>query len=375
MSSPAVFFEAFRATRLGILIDDAGEAPHAALVIPAEGITEPEMNRALSLTGGLPFVALSPERAMSFMLPSMARPQVRTARAGNAHQSPLQFVSVEAREGISTGISAFDRATTVAILGADAPQPRKLVKPGHIFPVETRQGGVLVKTAVPEGALDIVKAAGFTDAALFMDLLDRVGELLSPDAAIAFAKAEGVPCLMLTSLIEYRLEHETLVSRVAEAQLPTLEAGEVRSIIYRSRIHEVEHIAFVKGNVSHGGPVLVRVQAENTVADVFGGPTPPARKQIQASLRAIGARGEGVLLYLRRSFMDAAGGQPQILPSAPLPAPRSAVMMREYGVGAQILRDLGIVQIDLLSTTSRSMVGLSSFGIDVVSQHSIPELV
>jgi len=308
------------------------------------------------------------------MLPSMARPtnvdEPRSFCAGGSQQ----YTSVEAREGISTGISAADRATTIAILGAPTPQPRALVKPGHIFPIETRDGGVLVRLAIPEGAIDLVRLAGFTDAALFIDLLDESGDLLDASAARSFGTKHSIPVTSLTELITYRLECEPLVSRVAEARLPTTLAGEMRAVVYRSRIHDVEHVALVKGAVDKGTPVLVRVQAENTVPDVFGGTGTNSRQHLQNSLRAIEARGSGILLYLRRPFVDDKGQNVQSLRDPKYLSAPNATMMREYGVGAQILRDLGVKQIELLTATPRSLAGLPSFGIHITAQHAIPEL-
>lgn len=367
------FVSLFSQNRLAILIDDAGSNSRAALVAPALRSQGDEVNRMLQLSGGLTFVALSPERASAFLLQSMTRPGVGDKLTPASVLLP-QYTSVEAREGITTGISASDRATTIAILGAEHPQPRALVKPGHIFPVETREGGVLVRLAIPEGSVDLARLAGFTDAALFVDLLDEHGELMGAEQARAFGDIHGITVTSLTELITHRLEHEPLISRVAEARLPTTLAGEVRAIVYRSRIHDVEHIALVKGAVEGEEPVLVRVQAESTVTDVFGGNASSSRLHLQNALRAIGARNRGIFLYLRRAFIDDKNHNVQSLDisdSTPVSAP---AMMREYGVGAQILRDLGVTKIELLTTTPRALAGLSSFGIHVVSQHSIPDL-
>jgi 3,4-dihydroxy 2-butanone 4-phosphate synthase/GTP cyclohydrolase II len=373
MTGYSSFIAEFSASRVAILIDDA-DASRAALLAPALNITSTEINRLITLSGGLTFVALSPERAAAFMLPSMTRPatgaEVRPAPAGGTYQ----YTSVEAREGITTGISAADRATTIAVLGAPTPQPRALVKPGHIFPIETREGGVLVKLAIPEGAVDLVRLAGFTDAALFIDLLDERGELLDGSAARAFGAKHGIPVTSLTDLITYRLECEPLVSRVAEARLPTTLAGEMRAVVYRSRIHDVEHIALVKGDLKPDATILVRVQAESTVTDVFGGSGGSSRLHLQNSLRAIQARGSGILLYLRRPFVDDKGPNVQSLREAKDHSSPGTTMMREYGIGAQILRDLGVTKIELLTSIPRSLAGLPSFGIHVTAQHAIPEL-
>lgn len=357
------FLRTFSTDRLAILLDDAG-SERAALIAPAAACTSSEVNRILHLSGGLTFVAVSPERAAAFLLHSMDRPRtLRTAHSGTTHTAPIpQYTSVEARAGVTTGISAADRAATISILGAETPNPRALVKPGHIFPVETREGGVLVKLAIPEGAVDITTLAGFGDAALFVDLLDEHGALMNSAAATMFAEAHRIPITTLTQLIAHRLEREPIITRTAEATIPSTLAEDLRAIVYRSKLHSEEHIALVKGEIPPQQPVLVRVQAENTLTDLFGSPRFNSRRQLHNSLRAINARGCGVLLYLRRvNFTD-----------APDPS-TAATVMREYGVGAQILRDLGVSQIELLTSTPRSLLGLPSFGIEIVAQHPIPE--
>jgi 3,4-dihydroxy 2-butanone 4-phosphate synthase/GTP cyclohydrolase II len=181
-------------------------------------------------------------------------------------------------------------------------------------------------------------------------------------AATTFAEAHRIPITTLTKLTAHRLEREPIVTRTAEATIPTTLAGNLRAIVYRSKLHSEEHIALVQGEIPPHQPVLVRVQAENTLTDVFGSPRFNSRRHLHNSLRAINARGCGVLLYLRRfNFSD-----------SPEPS-TAATAMREYGVGAQILRDLGVSQIELLTSTPRSLLGLPSFGIQIVAQHPIPE--
>jgi 3,4-dihydroxy 2-butanone 4-phosphate synthase/GTP cyclohydrolase II len=362
MSPIPAFLSQFSSARLGILVEDIGP-PRAALIAPTRDMTPEIMNRALSLSGGLTFVAVSAERAAAFMLPEMSRPSPTrsSAKATTTVDSLKMLCSVEAREGITTG----------RILGGDTPHPRDLVKPGHIFPVEVRSGGVLVKAALAEGALDIVRLAGFSDAALFVDLVGRSGDLLSASESTRFAAAHGLPVVGLSQLISYRLHREPLVTRTAEAVIPSRIAGELRGITYRSKIHDVEHIALIKGDVAHGGPVLVRVQAESTLSDVFGGGDRSSRALLQSSLQAISERGSGVLVYLRRpAFEESLEAEQRVASGGSQPAS----MMREYGVGAQILRDLGVSQIEVLSSSSRSLTGLASFGLTIVSQQPLPSV-
>ena len=185
-------------------------------------------------------------------------------------------------------------------------------------------------------------------------------------------RKEAIPTILLSELIQHRLQKEPLVRRVAEAVLPTTLAGEVRAIVYRSTISDVEHIALVKGELDGFSTILVRVQAEQTIGDVFGGTSQPSRSHLRNSLKAVGERGCGIILYLRRPFMSDGGSAVQPITEPPL---RSVTKMREYGIGAQILRELGVKKVELLTSTTRSLEGLPSFGITVVAQIPIPDLI
>jgi 3,4-dihydroxy 2-butanone 4-phosphate synthase/GTP cyclohydrolase II len=355
-----------REQRIAILRDDVQPLERAVILMPAEDISTEEVNRLITLSGGVIFAALTMERAESFHLTPMGRPQVSSS---DRHAGLNICISVEAREGVTTGISAADRAQTLRILGARDPQPRKLVQPGHIFPIEVRPGGVLVRNALPEGAVDIVTIAGFTATAALIDLLDPAGQLVQGGAIAQFAAEHAIPCIALSDLTRYRLETEKVVYRIAEAKLPTVLAGDLRSYIYKSSIHGGEHVALVKGNIDSAEPTLVRVQPENTFSDVFGG-AGASRRQMHAALAAIGQRGRGVLLYLRRTSSGELGQQVSA-PAYPERAEPKA-LMREYGLGAQILRDLGVRKIELLTGSKKSLIGLDSFGIEIVSQTPLP---
>lgn len=366
----------FKTRGIILLRDDASSRGHAVLVSAAVGMTPVRVNELIHLSGGLLFVAVTPQRASALMLSRMSRPklapdpQTLPSRADSEERAIC--VSVEAREGVSTGISAADRAITIGILGESTPNPRRLVAPGHIFPVETRTGGVLVKNALPEGACDIVQAAGYTDAAVFIDLLDAAGDFLTIAAQDAFCTEHDIPQITLSELTRRRLSTEALVQRIAEAKLPTQLAGELRSFIYKSAIHEGEHLALVKGEISADKPVLTRVQPEFTFADVFGGASPPSRNILQRALKAIGDNGSGVLVYLRRPSMGEL--KQQISAHDPGLSAAPSTMMRDYGLGAQILRDLGVRKVELLTGSKRNLVGIRPFGIEIVSQREIPSM-
>jgi 3,4-dihydroxy 2-butanone 4-phosphate synthase/GTP cyclohydrolase II len=349
---------AFTNRRLGIISDDLG-LERSSLVAPAQNIAAAEVNRLISLSGGLTYVVLSPERAAAFMLPKMVG-------RGGVPSSSKHFASVEAREGVTTGISAADRAATISILGNPQPNPRALIRPGHIFPIEASVGGTLARGEITEAALDLVKLAGFSDAALYLDLLNSVGELMSSSEANELAEELKIPHLKVSDIIHHRLILEPLVSRISEAIIPTRIGGSLRAVAYRSQIHRLEHVALVNGEISTKEPVLVRVQVENTVADVFGGDTPPGRQQILSSLKTIEESGSGVFLYLRRDSLR--DPQSKAISANNNLAPMDGNQMRDYGVGAQILRDLGVREIELLSSTQRNLIGLDTFGLKIVRQ-------
>ncbi len=349
----------FNERRIGLIRDDLSENKSAVWVSAAEKVELSNIVEIINHTGGLFNVAISSARAEALMLSRMVRDD-------DNHADSLQFSSVEAREGVSTGISAADRLVTIRILGERIPSARKLVKPGHIFPYETRPGGVLVKNALPEAALDLVRIAGNSDAALFVDALNPQGEYLTADAQDKLCTELGITLINISDLIRHRLETEQLVTRIADAKLPTRLAGELRSYIYKSEIHDGEHLALIKGEISSDKPTLTRVQPEFTFTDVFGGANPPSRQQIDSSLNLIGKNGSGVLIYLRRP--ERGSLKEQVSDWQRSFEARSPAGMREYGLGAQILRDLGVRKIDLITNSKKNLVGLKPFGIEIVSQ-------
>ena len=269
------------------------------LVTPAQDVSSVAINEMLSLAKGVLYVAVTSDRANNFLLTGMSRPQMSQSAREIDEKLWDICVSVEAREGVTTGISAEDRATTVKVLGEKKPDPQRLITPGHIMPVRVRNGGVLVRNSLPEATIDIVRLLEATDAAAFIDLLADNGEFLGRSDQQQLAENQNIPFITLSSLIRQRLKNEKLVQRVTEARLPTRHAGELRSYVYTSPINNVEHVALVKGDISSGEPVLTRVQSGCTVSDVFGGKD-SSKFQIEQALSAIGKRGRGVLVYLRR---------------------------------------------------------------------------
>ncbi len=367
MLSPAL--QQFKKRGLALIFDDSGTLPHGLLIAAAQDIRPETVNEMLTLGGGLLSVVVSPERAQTLELQRMG-PQ-RQFIVQQAHDNSDYCVSVEAREGVSTGISVADRTATVRVLGERQPTARKLVSPGHIFPFIARAGGVLEKNSLREAALDFVRCSGFTDAALCSDLLDRSGAFMSTADQQQLAQQNGLPTCSLSQMTRHRLENENLVQCLAQTQIPTQSAGQLKSFIYRSQIHDGEHLALVKGDLDPNKPILTRVQPEFTFGDVFGGSNPPTRHVIQRSLKAIAENGSGVLVYLRRPQ----GGElrAQVLDWQNRFQRRPGALMREYGVGAQILRHLGVRKIELLTNSQNRLVGVTSFGVEIVSTRPIPQ--
>lgn len=340
----------FTRIKVGILFDDLG-SKRGILTSPAISVTEEIFTFYLNHSGALPFVALSENRANDLLLEPMTRGIFKGEYSG--------FVSVEAREGISTGISAFDRATTIQILGERVPTPAQLVKPGHVFPIKTRPGGVLVNSELPEAALDLACLSGASDAALFMDLLSPEGDLLELKNITEIPALSAIPKFLLSDLIRYRLRHEKIIQRVTEAKLPTQLGGELRALLYRTSLSNDEHVALVKGTIDPEAPTYVRVQAENAFSDVFGGDA-HSRSVIQGSLTVLDEVKHGVLLYLRK-------------PLSPDTSQKNPHMMREYGIGAEILRDLQVKKVILLTNNPRAISGLENFDLEIVETREIPQ--
>jgi 3,4-dihydroxy 2-butanone 4-phosphate synthase / GTP cyclohydrolase II len=364
------FLTSFSAKRAGILRDDSQSDGRAILASPAENISADQVNELLTAGRGLVFAVLSQERTDAFGLASMYRQEGYAEHLGDA------CVSVDAREGVTTGISSADRAATLRALAAESPNPRALVRPGHIVPLRARAGGVLVKNALPEGALDLVTGAGFRPAAVMIDLLDAAGSLMRPAEQESLAEQSGWPLLALSDLVRHRLSSEEIVFRVAEVKLPTEFSPGLRGYLYRSRLHSGEHIALVKGEITRETPVLVRVQPEATLTDVFGSLYFPSRRMIRESLARITAAPAGVLLYLRQPAIGCLGDQVNALAAlrdggAGGEGACRTESVRQFGVGAQILRDLGVRRIIVLSQSGRRPAGLEAFGLEIAGYEKL----
>lgn len=361
-----------RAGKMVIICDDEDRENEGDLSMAASLITPEAVNFMATHARGLICVPMLGQRLEQLRLPLMT--QDNTARLGTAFT-----VSVDVLRGATTGISAFDRAATIRALIDPGTVPEDLGRPGHIFPLRYMEGGVLKRAGQTEASVDLARLAGLYPAAVICEVMDDDGTMARMPSLEAFSKKHDVKIVTVADIITYRREHEKLIERVAQARVPT-EHGEFMAVSYRSLVDPNEHIALVKGKVTSDDPVLVRVHSECLTGDVFGSTRCDCGGQMELALRAIEREGSGIFLYMRQEGrgigihnklkaydlqdkgMDTVEAN-IALGFAPDP--------RQYGVGAQILLDLGVNKMKLLTNNPQKRVGLEGFGLEIVDQVEI----
>ena len=361
MSPTAEIIEAARNGQMFVLVDDEGRENEGDLVIPAQMATPQAVNFMAKYGRGLICLSMTGERVEQLKLPLMAQ------HNGTRHQTAFT-VSIEAREGVTTGISASDRARTIAVAIDPSKGPQDIVTPGHVFPLMAREGGVLVRAGHTEAAVDIARLAGLIPAGVICEIMNDDGTMARRDDLITFAQRHGLKIGTIADLIAYRRRHDRIVERVTEVPFNSRHGGDFRMLVYVNRVAYAEHIALVKGDISGADPVLVRMHALNVLDDVLGDVSGGRDRMLHTSMRMIAEAGRGVIVLIREplptSLSDrvrAAAGEA----TAPVPE------LRDYGVGAQILLDLGVHEMVLLSNTKRTIVGLEGYGLKVVGQRQI----
>jgi 3,4-dihydroxy 2-butanone 4-phosphate synthase/GTP cyclohydrolase II len=358
--------------RMFILVDDESRENEGDLVIPAEKAGPEAINFMAKHGRGLICLAMTRQRVQELGLHLMA-PNNQTR-----HQTAFT-VSIEAREGITTGISAADRAHTISVAINHNRGRADIVSPGHVFPLVAQDGGVLVRAGHTEAAVDVARLAGLNPSGVICEIMNDDGSMARMPDLTKFAETHGLKIASISDLIAYRRRTERLVELVAETTLTSRFGGDFRALVYANKVSYAEHLALVRGDVAGNEPVLVRMHQFNILADALGdvtntqffsGEARPRGGELEASMRLIAKEGRGVIVIIREPTpttlsrtMRERQGQAMKTPIAEL---------RQYGIGAQILLDLGVSKMILLSNAQRNIVGLNGYGITLVGQQPIP---
>lgn len=354
--------------KMVIIIDDEDRENEGDLMIAAEKVTAEDINFMATYGRGLICLAMTGQRLDDLNIPLMVSDSANSSPHGTAF-----CVSIEARRGVSTGISAADRAQTIVTAIDSAARPSDLTRPGHIFPLRARDGGVLVRAGQTEASVDLANIAGLFPAGVICEIMKEDGTMARVPDLVEFSELHGIKMITVADLIRYRLRTERFVRKVGERILPT-KHGEFRIIGFQSILGNETHYAMVKGDLGNGEDVLVRVHTQCLVGDVFGSVTCHCQKQMDRALEIIESEGRGVLLYLAQMGKAGEPNFPAVLEAhgkQGVDANETIALrgeQREYGIGAQILAGLNIHSMKILTNHPRKLVALEAYGLRILTQ-------
>ena len=359
LASAEELIEEARNGRMFILVDDEDRENEGDLIVPAQFATPDAINFMARFARGLICLAMTRQRVEQLGLPLMSQSN------GTRHQTAFT-VSIEAREGVTTGISAADRARTVAVAINPEGHRDDIVTPGHIFPLMAREGGTLVRAGHTEAAVDIARLAGLNPSGVICEIMNDDGTMARLPDLVTFAQHHNLKLGTIADLIAHRRRTEQLVRRVQEGIIQHVAGGEWKLIVYANTVEYAEHLVLLKGDLNGPGPILVRMHQVDLLDDMTGGPHWIA---LHGAMSMIAEEGRGAVVLLRETRKTALSERVAKLDGVNRP-PRQ---LRDYGIGAQILLDLGVRDMVLLSNTRRTIIGLEGYGLNIVDQRPVSE--